>query len=76
MAVDDDPVNLNVLVGILSSEPYHITIAHSAREVLELVDTQQWDLLIADVMMLQMSGYGLTQKIRGNIPYPSSRCCC
>ncbi|WP_306566801.1 ATP-binding protein [Paenibacillus elgii] len=64
LAVDDDPVNLNVLVGILSSEPYRITTAHSAREVLELLDTQQWDLLIADVMMPQMSGYELTQKVR------------
>ncbi|SCW80562.1 Sensor histidine kinase, LytS/YehU family [Paenibacillus tianmuensis] len=64
LAVDDDPVNLNVLVGILSSEPYRITTAQSAREALELLDTQQWDLLIADVMMPHMSGYELTQKVR------------
>ncbi|MEC0226726.1 hybrid sensor histidine kinase/response regulator [Paenibacillus alba] len=64
LAVDDDPVNLNVLVGILSSEPYTITTAHSAREVLELLGTQQWDLLIADVMMPHMSGYELTQRVR------------
>ncbi|WP_145939560.1 ATP-binding protein [Paenibacillus glacialis] len=64
LAVDDDPVNLNVLVGILSSEPYHITTAHSAREVLELLGTRQWDLLIADVMMPHMSGYELTQRVR------------
>ncbi|WP_051217381.1 hybrid sensor histidine kinase/response regulator [Paenibacillus assamensis] len=64
LAVDDDPVNLNVLVGILSTEPYHITTAHSAQEVLELLGTQQWDLLIADVMMPHMSGYALTQRVR------------
>ncbi|MFD0679685.1 MULTISPECIES: hybrid sensor histidine kinase/response regulator [unclassified Paenibacillus] len=64
LAVDDDPVNLNVLVGILSAEPYNITTASSAREVLELLGTQQWDLLIADVMMPHMSGYELTQKVR------------
>ncbi|MFD2170478.1 ATP-binding protein [Tumebacillus lipolyticus] len=64
LAVDDDPVNLNVLVKILSTEPYNITTATSAREVLELLDTQQWDLLIADVMMPHMSGYELTQRVR------------
>ncbi|WP_256759460.1 ATP-binding protein [Cohnella sp. WQ 127256] len=64
LAVDDDPVNLNVLVGILSTEPYNITTATSAREALELLGTQQWDLLIADVMMPQMSGYELTQRVR------------
>lgn len=64
LAVDDDPVNLKVLVDILSTEPYNITIANSAREVMELLDTQPWDLLIADVMMPHMSGYELTQKVR------------
>ncbi|WP_240344169.1 ATP-binding protein [Paenibacillus sp. SYP-B3998] len=64
LAVDDDPVNLNVLVGILSTEPYTITTANSAREVLELLGTGQWDLLIADVMMPHMSGYELTQRVR------------
>ncbi|MNW54015.1 Sensor protein TorS [compost metagenome] len=34
LAVDDDPVNLNVLSGILSSEPYDIAIANSAHESL------------------------------------------
>lgn len=64
LAVDDDPINLSVLVGILSTEPYHITTAHSAREALELLGTGQWDLLIADVMMPHMSGYELTQRVR------------
>ncbi|WP_249865680.1 hybrid sensor histidine kinase/response regulator [Paenibacillus konkukensis] len=64
LAVDDDPVNLNVLAGILSTEPYAITTAHSAREALELLGAQPWDLLIADVMMPQMSGYELTQRVR------------
>ncbi|OME85282.1 histidine kinase [Paenibacillus sp. FSL A5-0031] len=64
LAVDDDPVNLNVLVGILSSEPYNITTANSAREALVLLGSGQWDLLVADVMMPQMSGYELTKKVR------------
>jgi len=64
LAVDDDPVNLNVLAGILSAEPYTVTTAHSAVEALELLGTKQWDLVIADVMMPQMSGYELTQRIR------------
>lgn len=66
LVVDDDPVNLNVLMGSLSSESYSITAVHSSKEVLELMDIQKWDLLIADVMMPHMSGYELTQKIREN----------
>ncbi|WP_079909374.1 ATP-binding protein [Paenibacillus sp. 32352] len=64
LAVDDDPINLSVLEGILSAESYNITTVHSAREALELLETKQWDLLITDVMMPHTSGYELTQKVR------------
>ncbi|WP_406881488.1 ATP-binding protein [Paenibacillus amylolyticus] len=64
LAVDDDPVNLDVLVSILSTEPYDITTAGSGQEAMELLGTRQWDLLITDVMMPHMSGYELTQKVR------------
>ncbi|HIW32144.1 MAG TPA: response regulator [Candidatus Paenibacillus intestinavium] len=64
LAVDDDPINLNVLAAILSTEPYQLTTANSARQALDLLSTQQWDLLIVDAMMPHMSGYELTQKIR------------
>ena len=64
LAVDDDPVNLNVLKAILSSEPYVITTANSAVKALQLLETGQWDLLVVDVMMPNMSGYDLTRKVR------------
>ncbi|WP_152395979.1 hybrid sensor histidine kinase/response regulator [Paenibacillus guangzhouensis] len=64
LAVDDDPVNLNVLVGILAAEPYYITTVSSAREALYQLRAKPWDLLITDVMMPQMSGYELTQHVR------------
>jgi len=64
LVVDDDPVNLSVLVGILSTESYKITTCASAREALTILDTGQWDLLIADVMMPHMSGYELTERVR------------
>ncbi|WP_058301765.1 hybrid sensor histidine kinase/response regulator [Gorillibacterium timonense] len=64
LVVDDDPVNLNVLSGILTSEPYALTAVNSAHEALDWLNTRQFDLLIADVMMPAMSGYELTQKAR------------
>ncbi|HEY2491881.1 MAG TPA: ATP-binding protein [Paenibacillus sp.] len=64
LAVDDDPVNLEVLRSILSAEPYHIVPALSGKEALNLLNTGQWDLVISDVMMPHMSGYELTRIIR------------
>jgi len=64
LIVDDDPVNLNVLKTILSLEPYEIMTVTSAKEALAILDTMEWDLVISDVMMPQMSGYELTRSIR------------
>ncbi|THF75483.1 hybrid sensor histidine kinase/response regulator [Cohnella fermenti] len=64
LAVDDDPVNLRVLVGILETEPIQVVTASSGEEALRLLEQQSWDLVIADVMMPGMSGYQLTQRVR------------
>jgi len=64
LAVDDDPIILKVLVGILEAEPYQITTAHTGQEALQLLEQQSWDLMITDVMMPGMSGYELTQRVR------------
>lgn len=66
LAVDDDPINLKILVGILEAEPYQIVTAQSGQEALQLLEQQSWDLMIADVMMPGMSGYELTQRVRAS----------
>lgn len=64
LIVDDDPVNLQVLEAILSPDEYEITMVTSGKEALALLDTKEWDLVISDIMMPQMSGYELTRMIR------------
>lgn len=64
LAVDDDPVNLKVLVNILSIEHYEIVTVLNAKDAIAQLDGQHWDLAIIDVMMPYMSGYELTKIIR------------
>jgi two-component system sensor histidine kinase ChiS len=64
LAVDDDSVNLMILKEILTSEAYDIATATSGADALALLDSREWDLVIADVMMPQMSGYELAHSIR------------
>ncbi|MBU8598680.1 hypothetical protein CHH78_20950 [Shouchella clausii] len=64
LMVDDDPANLQVLEGILSPEDYDVTMVTSGKEALAMLDAQEWDLVISDTMMPQMSGYELTRMIR------------
>lgn len=64
LVVDDDPVNLQVIETMFSEEDYTIGTALSGEEALALLDVQEWDLIVSDVMMPQMSGYELTRRIR------------
>lgn len=64
LAVDDDPVNLNVLVQLLAAHAYTTVTARSGAEALDILDDGPWDLIISDVMMPGMSGYELTKRIR------------
>lgn len=64
LIVDDDPVNLQVLEAILPPEEYDVTMVTSGKEALAILEAKEWDLVISDVMMPQMSGYELTQIIR------------
>jgi len=64
LAVDDDPVNLQVLKNILSEHQYEVEAVTSGKEALKLLEWKDWDLVITDVMMPNMSGYDLTRAIR------------
>lgn len=64
LAVDDDVINLNILVNLLSNERYDITTVTSGADALSKLEVIQYDLVIADVMMPHMSGYELTRSIR------------
>lgn len=64
LVVDDDPVNLQVIETMFSEENYTIKTVLSGKEALALLDVKEWDLVISDVMMPQMSGYDLTRRIR------------
>lgn len=64
LLVDDDPINLHVLESILAADHYDMMQASSGEEALHMLQQQEWDLVISDVMMPEMSGYELTRRIR------------
>ncbi len=64
LLVDDDSVNLSIVSGLLSRSGYTIRTASSGKEALQLLHSQEWNLVITDVMMPHHSGYELTREIR------------
>jgi two-component system, OmpR family, alkaline phosphatase synthesis response regulator PhoP len=63
LIVDDEEDLCEILQYNLSNEGYRTDVAHSAEDALKL-QLHEYDLLILDVMMGQMSGYKLTDKLR------------
>jgi len=63
LIVDDDPVNLKIISSTLGGQ-YNIKTAESGTEALKMIESGNWDLIIADVMMPNMSGYKLCEEIR------------
>lgn len=63
LLVDDDPVNLKILREMLETA-YEVHTVTNGAEALDIVNEQDFDLVISDVMMPNLSGYELTRKIR------------
>ncbi|QLF91685.1 two-component system response regulator [Pseudomonas sp. ABC1] len=63
LLVDDEPANLQVLFHTLK-EQYRLLIAKDGAKALELARGEQPDLILLDVMMPEMDGYEVCQRIK------------
>ena len=64
LVVDDNPLITNVLTSLLTSQEYSVRVASNGQEALDCLQDGPSDLIICDVMMPQLDGYGLFQKVR------------
>jgi signal transduction histidine kinase/CheY-like chemotaxis protein len=66
LAVDDDPINQQVLENFLSATDFTISQAASGLEALELIRINgKPDLVLLDIMMPGMSGFEFCKRLRG-----------
>jgi diguanylate cyclase (GGDEF)-like protein len=66
LVVDDDPDKLQLLEVALRLVGYDVRTATDGEDALAAVAAYQPDLIISDVMMPRLDGYGLARKIREN----------
>lgn len=66
LIVDDTPENLSVL-GELLQRTYRVRAANSGRRALQIAQSQPTpDLILLDVMMPEMDGYGVLARLRAD----------
>lgn len=68
LAVDDDGGNLVVLDALLS-ESYEVTTTTSQREALNLIEREEYDMVIFDQRMPEITGVELLSRVRELHPY-------
>ena len=66
LVVDDDPNALRLISYALHREGFEVVAAQSGQEALRLVVEQPVDLIVLDIMMPQMDGYEVCQRLREN----------
>jgi CheY-like chemotaxis protein len=66
LVVDDQPINVQLLKRKLERENLSVATAYSGREALELVAADKPDLILLDVMMPEMDGIEVCQRLQAN----------
>jgi adenylate cyclase len=66
LVVDDVPQNVRLLEAVLVPRGYEVITANDGLSALELVDSEQPDLILLDVMMPGLDGYAVCAHLREN----------
>jgi CheY-like chemotaxis protein len=64
LIIDDDPVAVDTLAGILEPLGFKLFMASSGQHGLELAVEQQPDLIIVDLVMPEISGFEVVQRLK------------
>jgi DNA-binding response OmpR family regulator len=70
LIAEDDPRMLKLVRRTLELEGYHAITASDGRQALDLALSQPVDLLVLDVMMPEMDGFTVAQKVRATSQVP------
>lgn len=62
---DDDPIIRMFVSRVAQHASYDVVVAEHGREALSLVESEDPDLLITDLHMPELDGFGLIDAIRG-----------
>ena len=66
LVVEDNLMNMELAVDLLSLQGYEVLQAHTGQEALDITNSQRLDLILMDVQLPGMDGLAVTKKIREN----------
>ncbi len=66
LIVEDDPDILELLAATLTFRGYRVITARNGKEGLEVIQRERPAIVIADIMMPELDGFGLVHRLRIN----------
>ncbi len=69
LAVDDNPVMLEVYMQLLTGEGYEVTVAKDGAQALNVLEAEDPDLVLLDIEMPNMSGWQLLEIMRSRVEW-------
>jgi signal transduction histidine kinase len=66
LVVDDNETNRDLLSRRLQRQGYSVAAAANGREALERLAAEQFDLVLLDIMMPEMDGYEVLERLKGD----------
>lgn len=64
LIVDDNPLIVDVLRSLFQSEEYNVKTSYNGEEAIDVLSSNEVDIIICDVMMPKMDGYMLQETLR------------
>ena len=71
LIVDDDPDILEGILTILDAQPYRLATARDGKKCIEMIEEDIPDLLILDLLMPRMDGWGVIREMRSEPRFAS-----
>jgi CheY-like chemotaxis protein len=69
LITDDDPDIRENLLTILGSQPYRVAAARDGKQALAMIKEEPPDLLLLDLLMPRMDGWGVIRELRSDPQY-------
>jgi DNA-binding NtrC family response regulator len=66
LVVDDNEINRDLICRQLERQGHTVTAAENGQQALEIMQTQAFDMLLLDIMMPEMSGYQVLQRLKSS----------
>lgn len=70
LVLDDEQEIAEVIALYLQNDGYEVSLAYSGREALQKIEQEQPDLALLDVMLPDIDGFRVLQKIREKYKFP------